>query len=113
MPQDDILRPDDHDLFKLVSAKLNQRNPIIPMEVIAESLCVTVDELCRWVLAYREPKAAIRHTPAGARPPRDPALRREYNRLMRRQESLVTVANEAPRQLETVQTRLASLERMG
>jgi hypothetical protein len=108
----DILRSDNHELFDHVRVRLVARNPVIPFEDIAAEFGVTVDELVGWFLSYRLPKVAIvMPTPRGVRLPRDPELRAELQRLRRREESLVTVANEAPAQLEVVQRRIASLEK--
>lgn len=106
-----ILTPDNYDLFDLVSYQLNQRNPVIPIEATARGLGVSVDALCRWVIGFRERRtpAVLPQTNTGL--PRDPELRAELLRLRRRESSLVTIATEAPAQLERVQRRIESLER--
>jgi hypothetical protein len=50
-----LLRPDNYDLFEQVRLELNARNPVIPIDDIASRLCVSVDDLCRWVIGFKEP----------------------------------------------------------
>ena len=54
-----VLRPDNYELFDEVCARLNQRDPVIPVAGIAAWVGVTEDELVRWVIAFkdRKPKA--------------------------------------------------------
>lgn len=49
-----LLRPDNYDLFEQVRLELNARNPVIPIDEIAARLCVSVDDLCRWVIGFKE-----------------------------------------------------------
>lgn len=51
----EILCADNYELFDRVCARLNAK-PIEPIDIIASDIGVTVDELCRWVIAYRAPK---------------------------------------------------------
>jgi hypothetical protein len=51
-----LLRPDNYDLFEQVRLELNARNPVIPIDDIASRLCVSVDDLCRWVIGFKEAK---------------------------------------------------------
>jgi hypothetical protein len=48
-----ILRPDNYELFDIVRDRLNHR-PIEPIESIAYDIGVSVDDLCRWVIGFRE-----------------------------------------------------------
>jgi hypothetical protein len=52
----DLLRPDDRELFERVREQLNRRNPPVSIQVVADEIGVSVDDLCRWVLAYKEPR---------------------------------------------------------
>jgi hypothetical protein len=107
---DDVLRPDNQELFDRVRDKLNQRSPSIPMASIADEIGVSIEELCRWFIGFREPRDP--HVlPPSQFVPRDPTLRAEMYRLREREASLVTVATEAPAQLGRVQRRILSLER--
>jgi hypothetical protein len=109
---DDLLRPDNHDLFDLVRVMLVSRDPVFSWEEISEQLGgVPVEELVQWFLDYRMPVTPALLSTLGSLPPRDPGLRAELVRLRRREASLVTVASEAPRQLATVQRRILSIER--
>lgn len=67
---DDLLRPDARELFETVRTRLNARDPAEPIQAIADDLGVTVDQLCRWFIAYKEPR---RHKKA-YQSPRFPAL---------------------------------------
>jgi hypothetical protein len=46
---------DDHELMRLIRARVNQ-NPPIPMSQIAAELGVDIDELCAFIMAYKEPR---------------------------------------------------------
>lgn len=106
-----ILTPDNYELFKLVRDQLNE-HPTVSIDATARGLGVSVDDLCKWVIAFKEPRPpAILPRVSSIGLPRDPELRAELLRLRRREASLVTVATEAPRQLEIVQGRIRSLER--
>jgi hypothetical protein len=65
----DLLRPDNHELFDAVRKRLNQRDPVVPIAMIAWDLGVTVDELCKWIMAYKEPRK-----PKAYQSPRFPAI---------------------------------------
>lgn len=52
-PQD-LLRPDNHDLFDEICARLNQR-PVVPFETIAAELGCSVDQLVRFVAEHKLP----------------------------------------------------------
>lgn len=79
-PEDDfarsILRPDNYDLFDIVRDRLNAR-PAEPVEVIAQEIGVTVDQLCRWVIGFREsgrPRSTYQSAKfAALRPPDRPS----------------------------------------
>ena len=45
----------DHDLMRMVRARVNQ-DPPIPMTQIASEVGYDVDVLCAWIMAYKEPK---------------------------------------------------------
>jgi hypothetical protein len=111
----DLLRQDNHDLWTHVRLMAVKRDPAMSWEEIAEAVGLDasdVNALLAWFISYRLPPAPRAHaTPEGVRLPRDPELRAEYLRLQRREESLLTVVSEAPRQLATVQRRMESLER--
>jgi hypothetical protein len=109
---DDLLRPDNHDLYTHVRMMAVARDPVMSWEEIAERVGVdSVPELLAWFLSYRLPPGPRTHVlPDGMALPRDPHERAEYMRLRRREESLLTVVNEAPKQLATVQMRMTSLE---
>jgi hypothetical protein len=51
-----LLRPDNYELFDEVRDRLNQRDPVIPIDGVAAWLGVTVDELCRWIIKFSEKK---------------------------------------------------------
>lgn len=51
-----VLRPDNYELFDEVCARLNQRDPVIPVVGIAAWVGVTEDELVRWVIKFSEKK---------------------------------------------------------
>lgn len=72
MESSDILRPDNRELFETVKCKLNQRSPVIPVATIADEIGVTVDELCRWFISYKERKGKAYQSPrfAALAPPR-------------------------------------------
>ena len=59
-----ILCPDNYDLFDSVCRRLNAR-PIEPIESIAYDIGVTVDELCRWVIGFKEEKRRIKSPDQG------------------------------------------------
>lgn len=67
-----ILRPDNYDLFDIVRRRLDAR-PAEPVECIARDIGVTVDQLCRWVIAFKERKGTKAHYQgksfAAVRPP--------------------------------------------
>ena len=67
-----LLRPDNYDLFENVCWRLRAR-PVEPIDSIALDVGVTVDDLCRWVLGFREkgrPKAPYQSRKfAALRPP--------------------------------------------
>jgi len=105
-----ILTPDNVALFNMVRDQLNDF-PTVPIAATARGLGVSVDDLCRWIIGFKEPKAPALLPMTTSLMPRDPELRAELVRLRRREGSLVTIAGEAPRQLEVVQTRIKSLER--
>lgn len=48
-----ILRPDNRELFAIVCSRLNAR-PVEPIECIANDVGVSVDDLCRWVIGFKE-----------------------------------------------------------
>ena len=112
---DILLRPDNHELWTHVRLMAIARDPVYSWEEIANEVGLDDDEvpaLLAWFLSYRLPPVAkVRELPPGKTLPRDPADRAEYLRLQHRQESLVTMVTEAPRQLATVQLRMAELER--
>lgn len=106
-----ILTPDNHALFKEVCDWLNTFKGV-SITALARQLGVEVDDLCRWVIGFKEPRPpAILPKVSSMGLPRDPELRAEMVRLRRREASLVTVATEAPEQLERVQRRILCLER--
>lgn len=49
-----LLRPDNRELFDEVCLRLNARKPVIPIQVIADDIGVSVDALCRWVIGFKE-----------------------------------------------------------
>ena len=53
------LRPDNHELWRLVQNRLNQRPPI-PMEQIAAEIGEDAKAMVDWFLAYRKPKPSVR-----------------------------------------------------
>lgn len=106
-----ILTPDNYELFDLVCDQFNNY-PAVTVAQTASGLGVTVDDLCRWVIGFKERRPpAILPMVRSIGLPRDPELRAELMRLRRREASLVTVATEAPEQLARVQRRILSLER--
>ena len=50
-----MLCADNHALFDKVRDRLNAR-PIEPIDIIARDIGVTVDDLCRWFIAYKAPR---------------------------------------------------------
>lgn len=58
-PGKPTLRPDNHELWRLVQNRLNQRPPI-PMEQIATEIGVDAKAMVDWFLAYRKPKLDVR-----------------------------------------------------
>lgn len=60
---DDILRPDNRELFETVRHRLERRNPAEPITAVAADIGVSVDALCRWIIAYREPRKARYQAP--------------------------------------------------
>ena len=110
-----ILRPDNHELFTHVRLMAIAREPVLSWETIAYECGLEpsdVPALLAWFLSYRLPPAVKKHTPPdGMTLPRDPTDRAEYLRLIDREESLITVVSEAPRQLAAVQIKMGSLER--
>lgn len=57
-----ILSPIDHELWALVRKRVAQG---MVMTGIADELGLSVDELCAWIMAYREPRPArVRNTKA-------------------------------------------------
>ena len=85
----DILRPDNRELFETVRTRLNARHPVEPVQAIADELGVTVDELCRWFVAYKEPRKAKAYQsprfpalPQPSQPQRDPWVDSEERRRM-------------------------------
>lgn len=71
---ENLLRPDNYELFDNVRWRLNAR-PVEPIENIAHDVGVSVDELCRWVIGFKEkgrprshyqsPKFAALRPPSG------------------------------------------------
>lgn len=55
---DDLLRPDNHELFDHVRLRILSKDPVFTMDQIAVEFGVSVDELCRWIMAYKEPRKA-------------------------------------------------------
>lgn len=105
------LTPDNYELFELVCDQFNS-HPNVTVAQTASGLGVTVDDLCRWVIGFKERRPpAMLPLVNTIRLPRDPELRAELIRLRRREASLVTVATEAPDQLARVQRRILSIER--
>lgn len=51
----DLLRPDNHDLFDHVRLRILSKTPVFTMAMIADEFGVTVDELCRWIMDYKQP----------------------------------------------------------
>jgi hypothetical protein len=49
------LHPTNHELMKMVRQRVKQ-DPPIPMTQIARELGFDVDDLCAWIVAYREPR---------------------------------------------------------
>jgi hypothetical protein len=101
----DLLRPDNRELFETVRDKLNQRSPVVPVQFIADELGVTVDELCRWFIAYKEPRKAKAYQsprfpalPEPKQPIRDPWADSEERRrqaIWKRQHEAARAAREA------------------
>lgn len=54
-----ILCADNYELFDIVCRRLNAR-PIEPIESIAYDVGVTVDELCRWVIGFKEERRRVK-----------------------------------------------------
>jgi hypothetical protein len=110
----ELLRPDNHELFTHVRLMAVARNPVMSWEEIAAMVGLNADEvpaLLAWFLSYRLPPGPkTRPLPSDMAMPRDPTERAEYLRLQRREESLLTVVSEAPKQLVTVQMRMAEME---
>lgn len=105
---DPLLRPDAHDLWAQVRLMAIARDPVLSWEEIAERIGgVPVDELLAWFLSYRLP--AKPHVLPPLPVPRNADLKAEMERLRRREESLVTMASEAPRELAIVQRRIEAL----
>ncbi len=50
---ENLLRPDNYELFDNVRNRLNAR-PVEPIDCIARDVGVSVDDLCRWVIGFRE-----------------------------------------------------------
>ena len=110
----DLLRPDNHALWTHVRLMAVARDPVLSWEEIAKNVGLDetdVPALLAWFISYRLPPMANVLPPSPGIEPRDPELRAELRRLRRREESLVTVANESPMQLAIVQGRIKSLER--
>lgn len=110
----ELLRADNHELFTHVRLMAVARAPVLSWEEIAANVGLNADEvpaLLAWFLSYRLPPGPkSRPLPDNMAMPRDPTERAEYLRLMGREESLLTLVSEAPRQLVTVQTRMAEME---
>jgi hypothetical protein len=51
----DILYDGNHELWKLVQNRVNQK-PSIPMAQIAFEIGVGTKELCAWIMRYKEPR---------------------------------------------------------
>lgn len=111
---DELLRPDNHDLWTHVRLLAIKREPAMSWEEIARTVGLDesdVPALLAWFLSYRLPPFLHkREKPAGMVAPRDPTERAEYLRLLDREESLLTVVREAPRQLATVQLKMGTME---
>jgi hypothetical protein len=110
----ELLRPDNHELWTHVRLMAVKRDPVMSWEEIAAHVGLDPEEvpaLVAWFLSYRlPPMPRARALPDGMALPRDPTDRAEYLRLQHREESLLTVVSEAPRQLATVQMRMGDLE---
>lgn len=110
-----LLTPDNHDLWTHVRLMAIKRDPTMSWEEIAQAIGLDesdVPELLAWFLAYRLPPFLHkREKPAGMVAPRDPTDRAEYFRLLDREESLLTMVHEAPKQLATVHLKMGALER--
>jgi hypothetical protein len=70
-----ILCADNYELFDKVRNRLNLR-PAEPVESIANDLGVTVDDLCRWVISFKEAKRPKYQSAklAPIAPPRAPSV---------------------------------------
>lgn len=111
----DLLRPNNHELWTHVRLMAIARDPVYSWEEIAYECGLDAEDvpaLLAWFLAYRLPPAPRRRArPADAAMPRHPGQRAEYMRLLDREESLVTIVTEAPRQLAAVQLKMEAMER--
>lgn len=70
-----MLCADNYDLFDNVRWRLNAR-PVEPIESIAADIGVSVDDLCRWVIGFREAKRPKYQSPnfAPLAQPRTPGV---------------------------------------
>lgn len=111
----ELLRADNHELWTHVRLMAIKRDPVMSWEEIAADIGLEpedVPELLAWFLSYRLPPFLHkREKPAGMMSPRDPHERAEYLRLIDREESLLTVVTEAPKQLAAVHLKMTELER--
>jgi hypothetical protein len=111
----ELLRQDNHELWTHVRLMAIKRDPVMSWEEIAIAIGLEpadVPDLLAWFLSYRLPPFLHkRPTTPGMALPRDPTQRAEYLRLIDREESLLTVVSEAPKQLATVHLKMIELER--
>jgi hypothetical protein len=112
---ENLLRPDNHDLYTHVRLMAIARDPVLSWEEIAVEVGLDeadVPALLAWFLSYRlPPPPRVRLMPEGMALPRDPVDRAEYLRLQEREASLITVVSEAPAQLAAVQMKMGTLEK--
>lgn len=115
MTVSDILRPNNHELWTHVRLMAIAREPVYSWEEIAYDCGLDAEDvpaLLAWFISYKlPPMPKVREIPPGKCAPRDPTHRAEYMRLRDREESLVTVVAEAPKQLAAVQLKMSELER--
>lgn len=67
-----LLCADNYELFENVRWRLNAREPFEPIESIAHDIGVSVDDLCRWVISFKEPRRPKYQSPkfAALAPPK-------------------------------------------
>jgi hypothetical protein len=56
MKANDLLRPDNHDLYDHVRLMILSKDPIFTIDQIAGEFAVTPEDLMRWIMAYKEPR---------------------------------------------------------